>query len=139
SALRRLLYRAPLVLGHAAEAPAGLAVRAAVLVEARERLDEPGREVAQPPRRVILQRAEVDDVADDGEERVAVGADVDVGRADVHRRGEDGDGKVHRTTYLPTEHQSRERWPSPTPTSPRKRTWSRSGRRPSRASSTAAS
>ena len=75
----------PFVLGHPADEPAGLAVRAPVLLQAGEPLHEGVHEVLPDPhRRPFLQHAEVDHLPDDGEVGVDVGADIDVRGADVH-------------------------------------------------------
>jgi hypothetical protein len=67
-----------LALAHAAEKAAGLAVRAAVLGKARERLTQRIDEGAtQTPGRPGLQRLQVELQADDREMRVQRGTNID--------------------------------------------------------------
>ncbi len=95
------------VLGHAAYEAAGLAVRAAVLGQPRQRLDQAVGEVAELAGRVVFEGAELDPVADDGEAGVLVGAAVHVRLEDFHREGEgaisryDADGKRARRLAAP--------------------------------------
>src|SRR6202030_308579 len=74
-----------LALAHAAEKAAGLAVRAAVLGKARERLTQRIDEhAAQAPGGPGFQRPQVELQADDREARVQRGTDIDRTIEDAH-------------------------------------------------------
>ena len=90
-----------LVLGQAADEAARLAVGAAVLAQARECFDQSIHErFAQLHARPLLQLAEIDDEADDGEVGVKAGAEIDGGVEQLHGvepRGEGVKGTAHQS------------------------------------------
>jgi hypothetical protein len=85
--LEHVAQPGPLVLEHATDQAAGLAVGAAVLRQSRQRVHQRIDEfTADARRRPLLEHAEIHRVANDREQGIDVGTTVDTGVNELHVR-----------------------------------------------------